>query len=149
MGRIVFGFLLLSSSWMLAQEAPKRSGEEKVRASKALQIVKGFKGDDGALLKETTLIDIGLIDRFPVEEESRFVPVCEVLLIHMLPDKPAEVAVAAGLSLRSILDQNLPSQGDAEGGRAYRVLEREWTAKVLGNPVLRDSARIQRYLVRK
>lgn len=149
MYRIVVGLLFLSFGLLSAQDLPKRSEAEKIRARKALQIVKAFTGEDERALSEEVLTDVGLIDRFSREEEEYLPRVCDVLLTHMLPDRQPGVAKAAGLSLYSILRENTPTSNDYPALRAYRIYEREWVTKVLANKSLRDSAAFQQYLVIK
>jgi hypothetical protein len=149
MYRIVFGLLFLSIGVLSAQDLPKRSDAEKLRANKALQAVKQFTGEDGRALPETVLIDVGLIDRFSREEEEHFPRVCEILLTHMLPDRQPTIASAAGLSLYSILKENTPTGGDYNALKEHQIYQREWTTKVLSNKSLRSSAAFQQYLVEK
>jgi hypothetical protein len=147
MYRIVFVVLFLTFGLLSGQEPSKRSKEDRQRANKALQVVKAFTGEDGRALPEQVLIDVGLVDRFPREEEEFLPRVYEILLTHMMPDRQPDIAKAAGLSLYSLLRENEPTVGDANAQKGHLIFLREWTAKVLANKNLRDLPAFQQYLI--
>lgn len=149
MCRIVVVVLLSSFAVLIAEDKPLRSSSEVLRGQKALQAVKAYTGETGSALPEQVLIDIGLVDRLPVAEAENLEKVCEILLVHMHPDKPVPLATAAGLSLYSILQNNTPTGNDYPSLKAYHLLQREWTTKVLANKALRDQATFRQYLIVK